>query len=243
MLFLESLLPRLLECRATTGRPHWILVDETHHLLPTDWKPAPMIMPEQLTSMIYVTVHPDSIAPGVLGRVDILAAMGNEPAATVTGFCRAIGESVPRFRAKSTAHGEALLWLRSSSDAPFVVKIRPGVVDRRRHRRKYAEGELPPERSFYFRGPHKTLNLRAQNLILFMQIADGVDDETWSHHLQRGDYSKWLRSAIKDDALASEIQDVERDSSLSPAESRQQARSAIEKRYTVPARDGGSLSS
>jgi hypothetical protein len=241
--FFLSLLPRLLECRATTGRPHWILVDETHHLLPTDWKPAPLIMPEELTSMIYVTVHPGSIAPSVLRRVDIVAAMGDEPAATITGFCRAIGESVPSFRTKSTAHGEALLWLRSSSETPFVLKIRPGVAERRRHRRKYAEGELSPERSFYFRGPHSTLNLRAQNLILFMQIADGVDDDTWSHHLRQGDYSKWLRTAIKDDALASEIQDVERDFNLSPADSRRQARAAIEKRYTVPAREAGSLAS
>jgi hypothetical protein len=117
------------------------------------------------------------------------------------------------------------------------------VAERRRHRRKYAEGELSPERSFYFRGPHSTLNLRAQNLILFMQIADGVDDDTWSHHLRQGDYSKWLRTAIKDDALASEIQDVERDFNLSPADSRRQARAAIEKRYTVPAREAGSLAS
>ena len=238
--FFLSLLPRLLERRATTGRPHWILVDETHHVLPTDWKPAPMIMPEQLTSMIYVTVHPDAIAPAVLGRVDVIAALGQEPAATITGFCRAIGEQAPPFHAQSAVHGEALLWLRASSEPPFVLKIRPGVAERRRHRRKYAEGELPPERSFYFRGPRKTLNLRAQNLLLFMQLADGVDDDTWLHHLRQGDYSTWLRTAIKDDTLANEIHDVELDSDLSPTESRERARAIIEKRYTVPAREGHS---
>jgi hydroxymethylpyrimidine pyrophosphatase-like HAD family hydrolase len=238
--FFMSLLPRLLECRATTGRPHWILVDETHHLLPTDWKHAPTIMPEQLTSMIYVTVHPDSIAPSVLDRVDIIAALGQEPAATITGFCRAVGEAAPSFPARSIAQGEALLWLRPSSEPPFVLKIRPGAGERRRHRRKYAEGELPPERSFYFRGSQKTLNLRAQNLLLFLQLADGVDDDTWLHHLRQGDYSTWLRTAIKDDTLANEIHDVELDSDLSPAESRQRARAIIEKRYTVPARQAQS---
>ena len=113
-------------------------------------------------------------------------------------------------------------------------------AERRRHRRKYVEGELPPERSFYFRGPQKTLNLRAQNLLLFMQLADGVDDDTWLHHLRQGDYSTWLRTAIKDDTLANEIHDVELDSDLSPAESRQRARAIIEKRYTVPAHQGQS---
>jgi hypothetical protein len=78
----------------------------------------------------------------------------------------------------------------------------PSRTQRRRHRRKYAEGEIEPERSFYFRGPEGTLNLRAQNLLLFQQLAEGVDDATWLHHLRRGDYSRWFRDAIKDEALA-----------------------------------------
>ena len=35
-------------------------------------------------------------------------------------------------------------------------------------------------------------------------MADGVDDETWLHHLRAGDYSRWFREGIKDDALADE---------------------------------------
>ena len=37
--FFDELLPRLLELRARTGRPHWIVVDEAHHLLPASWSP------------------------------------------------------------------------------------------------------------------------------------------------------------------------------------------------------------
>ena len=54
----------------------------------------------------------------------------------------------------------------------------------KRHARKYAEGELGEDRSFYFRGPEATLNLRAQNLSTFLQMAAGVDDRTWLHHLR-----------------------------------------------------------
>jgi len=240
--FFIGLLPRLLEYRAKTGRPHWILVDEAHHLLPTDWKPAPMILPEQITSMIYVTVHPDSVARAVLSRVDVVAALGEAPAATIACFCAAVGTPTPPLPGMAPEPGKALLWL-TRHEPPFVLKIVPGQADRRRHRRKYAEGELPPERSFYFRGPEQALNLRAQNLILFMQIADGIDDETWLHHLRQGDYSQWMRSAIKDDALAAELRTVELDGGLSPSESRQRARIAIEKHYTVPAREPGPLSS
>src|SRR5262249_10846572 len=35
--FFVGLLPRLLELRATRGRPHWTVVDEAHHLLHSSW--------------------------------------------------------------------------------------------------------------------------------------------------------------------------------------------------------------
>jgi hypothetical protein len=115
------------------------------------------------------------------------------------------------------------------------VRVAPSRAERRRHRRKYAEGELPPERSFHFRGPHRRLNLRAQNLVLFLQIGDGVDDETWLHHLRQGDYSRWVRASIKDEALADELAAVERDESVGAPEGRARIRSAVEERYTLPA--------
>ena len=37
------------------------------------------------------------------------------------------------------------------------------------------------------------MNLRAQNLMIFLQIAEGIDDRTWEHHLRKGDYSEWFR--------------------------------------------------
>jgi len=131
--------------------------------------------------------------------------------------------------------GEALFWRKT--DGRTVERLLMAVprVERQRHRRKYAEGELPPERSFYFRGPDGKLNLRAQNLIMFRQIADGVDDETWLHHLRQGDYSHWMETAIKDASLAQIVQEVEGTPDLSAHDSRRRVASAIEERYTLPA--------
>ena len=80
--------------------------------------------------------------------------------------------------------------------------------------RKYAEGDLGEDKSFYFRGPEGKLNLRAQNLLLFIQLAEGVDDDTWLHHLRQGDYARWFRDAIKDDALADEAARIEEQPSI-----------------------------
>jgi hypothetical protein len=100
--------------------------------------------------------------------------------------------------------------------------------------RKYATGELGEDKSFYFRGPAGQLKLRAQNLVLFIQLAAGVDDETWTHHLRNRDYSRWFREAIKDEGLAAEAAAVEADASLPPEDSRRLIRAAIERRYTLP---------
>jgi hypothetical protein len=52
--------------------------------------------------------------------------------------------------------------------------------------------------------------LHRQNLQLFLQMADGVDDETWLHHLSSGDYSGWFRAGIRDDELAVAASAVEK---------------------------------
>jgi hypothetical protein len=69
-----------------------------------------------------------------------------------------------------------------------------------------------------------------------MQMADGVDDETWLHHLQANDYSRWVREAIKDDELAEELRrQIEDQPARDPAASRSSVRKAIERKYTAPA--------
>src|SRR5581483_10858503 len=43
--FFLALLPRLLEMRARTARPHWLIVDEAHHLPPASWEPGTLALP------------------------------------------------------------------------------------------------------------------------------------------------------------------------------------------------------
>ena len=127
------------------------------------------------------------------------------------------------------------MWVRSRREAPFRIRVAPSEVESRRERRKRVAGELPPDRSFYFRGPDGKLNLRAQNLALFLQIAEGVDERTWLHHLGQGDYSRWLRESMNDDALAARVAEVEREHNLASQETRARVRAAIEEHYALPA--------
>jgi hypothetical protein len=70
---------------------------------------------------------------------------------------------------------------------------------------------------------------------VFLQLAEGVDDDTWQHHLRRGDYSRWFAEGIKDEQLAQEAAGIEADAGLTPAQSRAALRSAVERIYTLPA--------
>ena len=88
--------------------------------------------------------------------------------------------------------------------------------------------------SFYFRGPHGRQNLKAQNLTVFSQLAEGIDEDTWLFHLQRGDYSRWFRDAVKDPYLADQTERIEQRSNLEPGETRDLIRRLIDARYTLP---------
>ena len=68
-----------------------------------------------------------------------------------------------------------------------------------------------------------------------MQMADGVDDDTWLHHLQANHYSRWVREAIKDEDLANELVQIEGEPAGDPRTTRRSVREAIERKYTAPA--------
>lgn len=233
--FFVSLLSPLLDLRGRTGHPHWLLLDEAHHLMPADWKRPEGLLPERLVNFLLITVHPELLAPSVLKQIDTLIAVGPTAAETLGQFARASRRESPHLDEMSLAQGDVLLWEPRTGAPPRKVRVKPGKTERRRHRRKYAEGELPEDRSFYFTGPEKRMRLRAQNLTLFNQLGEGVDDETWTYHLQRGDYSRWCRTAIKDESLADAVAAIEQDGRLSPVESRKRVRAAIEADYTIPA--------
>jgi hypothetical protein len=230
---LQSLLPRLLELRGATGRPHWIVIDEAHHLLRATWQPSQTLRSAELENLVLITVHPEHIASSVLRLVDTVIVVGREPQATLDAFARGRGEEA--IRLPDQREDTTLAWFVRIGTPPVRFRLPEPTADRRRHQRKYAEGELGEEKSFYFRGRERRLNLRAQNLELFIQMADGVDDDTWQYHLQQHDISRWFRNAIKDESLAREATDVERQPDLSPHDSRARIRAAIQRRYTTPA--------
>jgi len=215
--FFATLLPRLQELRARRGRPHWIVIDEAHHLFPASWQPGQLTLPREL-GVLMVTANPQQVSPAMLEAVDTALAVGKTPERALQPFGR-----VPPVEIED---GEVLAWSNGQAEPLRLVQGKAQV----RHRRKYAAGDLGGE-AFVFRGPQGKLKLRARNLDMFLQMAEGVDEETWMHHLAQRDYSKWFRTVVKDDGLAAEAEQIE---SGGGPESRDRIRDAIGRRYTLP---------
>ena len=115
--FLLELLPKLQERRLHTGRPHRILLDEAHHLMPKSWRGTPESL-GPLQSMVFVTVHPDRLAPQVLDSVDLAVALGHEPVSTLQSLAEDHrSRRITAAPVDELKPGEALFWRRARSSA------------------------------------------------------------------------------------------------------------------------------
>jgi hydroxymethylpyrimidine pyrophosphatase-like HAD family hydrolase len=232
--FFAQLLPALHAMRARTGRPHWIVVDEAHHLWPASWGLVPATVPHRLGETLLVTVDPGELARPLLPLMDVAVAVGPRAAETLAAVARGLGATAPALPAAAVRRGEVIAWFPRRDGDPVLLETIPARSSRLRHLRKYAEGDLGPN-AFVFRGPDRRLRLRAQNLVAFADLGDGVDDDTWLFHLRGGHYSQWIRLAVKDRDMAGEVAAIEQAKDLSADESRRLVRDAIERRYTLPA--------
>ena len=225
------LLRGLMEYRSTSGRPHWYIIDEAHYPLPAKWKPLEDLHLEDLRSVMYITAFIDKLPEAVLRNIDLFVSIGDDPRESLAQYCQLLGEAPPDLPppADQQEH-HAIAWWRELGP-PAWIRRAAARSEHQRHRHGYLDGDMDPEHRFYFRGPKRELKLGAQNLRIFMQLGEGVDDETWLHHLRQGDYARWFRSVIQDEDLAEAADRVSQDGEVSAEESRRQLFDVIRKKY------------
>lgn len=229
--YFDRLYRALADLRSRTGRPHWVLVDEAHYAAPKNWEPAKNWNSNELEGMIFVTAFHQEISDVVLQNVDWIISIADDPSAAIAECCQRMGESAPTILpAEDHAIHRALSWRRGAPTASWFSRL-PPRSDGQRHQHSNYEGELDESLQFVFRGPELKLNLPTPNLKQFVKTANGVDDETWTFHLRRHDFSVWMREVVKDWKLSEEVEDVERTQGLSPKRSRELIIHHIEKRF------------
>lgn len=222
--FFSEISGRITAMRAKVGRPHWMVMDEAHHLTPREQE-LNFSLPAH--NVIGITVNPDTLSRRLLDSVSNAIVLGETAGKALHAIDSKASTSIGPLE-----RGQAALWHRAQPSQVLRFQVEPPLETLQRHRRKYALGDLAPEKSFYFRGKDGKLNLRAQNLSMFAQIAEGVDEETWLYHLQRGDVERWFTEMIGDKELAQAAHDA---SSAHAGEGRRRLLEVIQQRYTAPA--------
>lgn len=226
-----KLLRAIMEYRGSFGRPHWYVIDEAHYPLSKKWEPVGELPLSDLRSVMHITAFLDQLPETVLELTDLVVAIGDDPRDKLAEFCKLLNEPMPQVPPPvdgKTHH--ALAWWRGKSDPAWFVRL-PSKIEHQRHRHGYLDGDMDEEHRFYFRGPKGELNLPAQNLRMFMQLGEGVDDDTWLYHLRKGHYDRWFRDVIQDDDLAEWTVSLRNNGIASAAKSREQLFDYIRQKY------------
>lgn len=231
--FFNTLLSALCKMRKQLGHPHWIIGDEAHHMLPAPAAPSFYMLPDDFKSFLFITTAAEAMNESIMNKTNLLISMGQDAPQSMQEFSRMHGIALPDNLVTPVDKGEAWVWEAQAGNLPVLIKTGIPVHLSQRHKKKYAIGDMDYN-SFYFRGPEGRLNLKAYNLMIFTQMAMGVDNETWLFHLKRKDYSNWVRHAVHDEELAASMQRIE-EMETDPLNSRKAIVDLIHEKYTAPA--------
>ncbi len=226
-----SFLGRLSDLRAKYGRPHWLIVDDAHQLLAHDRETPRITLPSEWNATVLIADHPERVAKAALKQVDLVIVMGSEPEKTLEKFARAIGRDTPQVEPQNNVTCDCVAWWPNTTQLATRFQRIPSRIERISHIRKYLHGDVGRDHSFYFFGRDNQFKLRAQNLAIFQQIAEGIDDDTWLFHLGRGDYSRWFQEVLHDAALSAEVAQIEEDRKGEADETRTKVLAAIHRHY------------
>lgn len=195
--FFADFLLAFMQLKKDYGHPHWLLIDEAHHVAPSTIKTT---LPEGLDNFLLISVAVGEIDPSLVDKVSTVIVVGEDSVEPLEKFCNVRDIEKPK-NIPPIQHSEACIYNVDTAETPRKIKYNPPTQLQQRHKRKYAHGEMG-EDSFIFTGKENKLNLKANNLAMFTHLAEGIDDDTWIYHLRRKDFRNWFESSVNDEELA-----------------------------------------
>jgi phosphoglycolate phosphatase (TIGR01487 family) len=218
--YLQTLPPLIEAERAAWGLPHWIVIDEAHETLGADGIAARVFRPSD-RGYCLVTFRPDVLCAEALAAIDVTITV----AAPYGGGAAAVPTAV----------------LRETGGPERVFEVAARRVPHVRHRHKYAARALPAGHWFHFRTPDGAVIATARDLRTFARQLGEVDPAVVSHHLEHGDFSRWLLAALQDRELGAAAGALEREALARRAahalDARTRLQRQIESRYLHPGDD------
>jgi hypothetical protein len=124
VLYTTQALGAIADARRARGLPHWLLIDEAHHIVPPEVCPAPEILPRTGHSLVLTTLTAEHIAPQVRQTVGDLASTDAEAFQQALHTLAADrGDQTPRPRVGGDLRRGEALFATLGHGPPRVVRV------------------------------------------------------------------------------------------------------------------------
>jgi hydroxymethylpyrimidine pyrophosphatase-like HAD family hydrolase len=124
--FFQDLTQKLSQLQARLGHPHWLTIDETHHLLPAarGYREVDGGRATLGNGLLHITERPGLLAREILRSTSLFIATGAQRSTLLEEFCRESGRALPATRLPGMSGDQALAWRpRDPDSTPFAVNI------------------------------------------------------------------------------------------------------------------------
>lgn len=234
--YVSQLLGSLQEGRAVTGIPHWIVIDEANYFFQSH-SSCLKYLNSPTGTFCLVTYRPSLLASEVYNAVRahiFTSTKVEEERYFVTKILQAYGgaDLAAHTALDSLEPPRAGLLLADSSATPWKVFVPMERITRHAHHaRKYADTRLPDDKAFRFLDAGSPIAVH--NMIEFHHAIQSVPLASLRHHLNAGDFSRWVSEVLGDEQLAQGLRKLERTTPAGATPDRTEVLAHIEDHYLI----------
>jgi hydroxymethylpyrimidine pyrophosphatase-like HAD family hydrolase len=211
--YVDAALRALVAASASTGLPHWILVDEAHYFFHAAGEGVHHLT--DTVSFAFATYRPSLISAAVVDRVAahlIASTTVEEERYFASALLAARGpRDLSSAEMLSQIKKPQVGLLIEDAEQPrwqvFLPSARP--TSEAHHGRKYADARLSEHLAFRFLHTNG-VPVVAHNVIEFCEAVQIVPMTSLRHHFLNGDFSRWAAEVLGDEALARGLRKLER---------------------------------
>jgi hydroxymethylpyrimidine pyrophosphatase-like HAD family hydrolase len=240
--YTKDLLASVQEGRDITGIPHWVIVDEAHYFFQPS-SPCLEYLDSTTGNFCLVTYRPSLLASEAyngIGAHIITSTKVEEERYFVTKILQAQirGDLAAHTALDSIEWPCAALLMTDPAVKPWqVFTPRERITRHAHHARKYADTRLPDDKAFRFVDAGAPVTVH--NMVEFHQAIQGVPLASLRHHLNSGDFSRWVAEVLGDQQLARGLRKIERTTPAGATPDRAEILAHIEDQYLIEQNHNG----
>lgn len=238
--YTKDLLASLHDERDATGIPHWLLIDEAHYFF-RPGSPCLEYLDSNTGNFCLVTYRPSLLAAEAyngIGAHIITGTKVEEERYFVTKILQAQshGDLAAHSALDSIEWPCAGLLMIDPVAKPWQVFIPKERITRHAHHaRKYADTRLPEDKAFRFIDAGRPVTVH--NMTEFYQAIQSIPLASLRHHVNSGDFSRWVAEVLGDQQLARGLRKLERTTPAGATPDRAEILAHIEDQYLIPQND------